>query len=89
MHNRYLIFEINFSIVLSDRVVKAPYAAADTISQGSAATNSSSFASSAFFQGDASFDPSVALAALQLGNTGGARRAFDTASLKSQDETIR
>jgi hypothetical protein len=75
-----------------DRVVKTPF---DTISQGSAASSNMPFVSGAFYQGDMLFDPAAAIAALQLGGGVGNKKAaasaapFDTASLRSQDETIR
>lgn len=85
-----------FGVVYRDRVVKTPY---DTISQGSAASSNMPFVSGAFYQGDMLFDPAAAIAALQLGGGGGmggtkkaatsAAAPFDTASLRSQDETIR
>jgi regulator of nonsense transcripts 1 len=75
---------------LRDRVVKTPYAVAhDTISEGSAASSNMPFATGAFYNGDAIFDPASAIAALQLGSAGGKKSgAFDTSSLRSQDETI-
>lgn len=81
----YFEFKILCCIyICRDRVVKAPY---DTISQGSAASSNMG----AFYHGDTLFDPAAAIAALQLGGgkKAAASAAFDTASLRSQDETIR
>jgi hypothetical protein len=87
-----LLLEQRFFVMLGrDRVVKTPYAVAhDTISEGSAASSNMPFATGAFYNGDAIFDPASAIAALQLGSAGGKKSgAFDTSSLRSQDETIR
>lgn len=70
--------------------MKAPYIAHDTISEGSAASSNMPFATGAFYNGDTIFDPAGAFTALQLGNASRKKfGAFDTASLKSQDETMR
>lgn len=87
-----LLHFIYFVHICRDRVVKQPYGVSDTISQGSAASSNMPYANSAFYNGDNMFDPATAIAALQLGGNNAGRRAggaFDTASLRSQDETIR